>query len=390
MGSITAPLERSHDKLFSPLKIADGKIELKHRVVLAPLTRNRCLPLQEDDPETGTYNRVWVPDELVAEYYSQRTTDGGLLISEGIAPSLESNGMSGVPGLFLAEHLEGWKGVTKAVHAKGGYIYAQLWHAGRTTSEPFTGKPAVSPSVVPMEGDSYRVPAGHSGPVQYADFPPIELTKEHIKSTIQDYCNAAKMAMEAGFDGVEVHGGNGYLPEQFLSSNINKRTDEYGGSPQKRCRFVIELMEELAAAVGEENCAIRLSPFGLFNQARGEQRIETWSFLCEQLKAKIPKMSYISLIEPVRIHCFIDHFNIIVLMIRSAAIRANPFLLRERQISQLPGPRPVHHQPEVSAQDHERHALLLGRRLERHELLGCHRVGRIRRSPLRSLLYQHS
>lgn len=207
--------------------------------------------------------------------------------------------MSGVPGLFHPSHLAGWKLVTSAVHAKGGYIYAQLWHAGRTTTSPFSGKPSVAPSSVPMTGDSGRIPPGHSGPVQYADYPPLELTKEHIKSTIEDYCNAARMAMEAGFDGVEVHGGNGYLPEQFLSSNINLRTDEYGGSPEKRCRFVLELMEQLAAAVGEENCAIRLSPFGLFNQARGEQRIQTWSFLCEQLKIKLPTMSYISLIEPV-------------------------------------------------------------------------------------------
>jgi 2,4-dienoyl-CoA reductase-like NADH-dependent reductase (Old Yellow Enzyme family) len=109
------------------------------------------------------------------------------------------------------------------------------------------------------------------------------------------------MAMEAGFDGVEVHGGNGYLPEQFLSSNINQRTDEYGGSPEKRCRFVIELMEGLANSIGAENCAIRLSPFGLFNQTFGEERVETWSFLCEQLKKKIPKLSYVSLIEPVSV-----------------------------------------------------------------------------------------
>ncbi|KAL5421408.1 hypothetical protein PMIN04_005570 [Paraphaeosphaeria minitans] len=289
---------RSSDALFSPLEIAGGKITLEHRVVFAPLTRNRCLPLEKDDPEAAHYNRIWVPDALVAEYYSQRTTEGGLLISEGIAPSLESNGMSGVPGLFHPSHLAGWKLITSAVHAKGGYIYAQLWHAGRTTTSPFTGKPSVAPSVVPMEGDSGRAPPGHSGPVNYADFPPLELTHALIRSTIEDYCSAAKMAMEAGFDGVEVHSGNGYLPEQFLSSNINTRTDEYGGSPKERCRFVIELMQGVADAVGQDNCAIRLSPFGLYNQVRGEQRIETWSFLCEQLKKVIPRMSYISLIEP--------------------------------------------------------------------------------------------
>jgi 2,4-dienoyl-CoA reductase-like NADH-dependent reductase (Old Yellow Enzyme family) len=121
----------------------------------------------------------------------------------------------------------------------------------------------------------------------------------HIKQTIQDYCKAAKTAMEIGFDGVEIHGGNGYLPEQFLSSNVNKRTDDYGGSPEKRCQFVFELMAEVAKTIGEQNLAIRLSPFGLFNQARGEQRLETWTHLCEGLKKDHPTLSYVSFVEPV-------------------------------------------------------------------------------------------
>lgn len=104
--------------------------------------------------------------------------------------------------------------------------------------------------------------------------------------------------MDIGFDGIEIHGANGYLPEQFLSSNINKRTDEYGGTPEKRCRFVLELMDELAKTVGEENLAIRLSPFGLFNQTRGEQRVETWGHLCRELKSRQPRLSYVSFIEP--------------------------------------------------------------------------------------------
>lgn len=210
--------------------------------------------------------------------------------------------MPGIPGLFHPAHVSGWRKVTDAVHAKGGFIYAQLWHAGRATIELFSGRPAVAPSAVPLEGeDAYtrRAPPGHSAPVKYSDYPPIELSKEGIKQTIEDYCNAARMAIEAGFDGVEVHGANGYLPEQFLSSNINRRTDEYGGTPEKRCRFVIDLMENLASAIGPENCALRLSPFGVFNQTRGEARIETWGFLCSSLKEKIPEMSYLSLIEPV-------------------------------------------------------------------------------------------
>lgn len=303
-----ADIKKANSALFTPLKIANGKLTLKHRVILAPLTRNRGVPLAETT--SGHINRIWLADALNAEYYGQRATEGGLLISEGIAPSLESNGSLGVPGLFHESHLDGWRAVTKAVHEKGGFIYAQLWHAGRTTIEPFTGMPTVAPSAVPWDDlDAYhrRIPPGHSALVKYNDYPPIALTVPHIKRTIADYVSAAQMAMEVGFDGVEVHGANGYLPEQFLSSNVNKRDDEYGGSPEKRTRFVVELMEALARGVGGENVAIRLSPFGIFNEARGEQRVETWSYLCKQLKEKVPDMSYISFIEPVS-YTFVYYF----------------------------------------------------------------------------------
>ncbi|KAL1621751.1 putative 12-oxophytodienoate reductase [Diplodia seriata] len=300
MGSIIDAPKGPASKLFTPLDIANGNITLKHRVVLAPLTRNRGVPLStESTPEKP--NRIWFPDDVVAEHYRQRTTDGGLLISEGLPPSLESNGMPGVPGIFIPEQAAGWKKVTDAVHAAGGYIYAQIWHAGRTTITPFTGTPAVSPSAVlwddPDECYPYP-PVGADKPVKFREYPPIELSVEHIKRTIGDYVKAAKTAMEVGFDGVEIHGGNGYLPEQFLSSNINKRTDEYGGSPEKRCKFVLELMAEVASAIGEENLAIRLSPFGLFNQARGEQRVETWGHLCREIKKNHPTLSYVSFLEP--------------------------------------------------------------------------------------------
>lgn len=135
--------------------------------------------------------------------------------------------------------------------------------------------------------------------VKYSDFPPYEMTVEQIKSTIQDYVRTATWAMECGYDGVEVHGGNGYLPEQFLASNVNKRTDHYGSSPEKRCNFVLELMRQLAEAIGEDNLAIRLSPFGLFNQIRAEQRLETWELLCQKLKTSHPGLSYVSFVEPV-------------------------------------------------------------------------------------------
>ncbi|KAL5339947.1 hypothetical protein BJX70DRAFT_362345 [Aspergillus crustosus] len=287
-------------KLFQPLTIANGKITLRHRIVHAPMTRNRGVPESPlSTPEEP--NRIWYPGNLIVEYYRQRATNGGLIISEGIPPSLESNGMPGVPGLFTPQQSTGWKRVVDAVHEKGGYIYAQLWHAGRATIPQMTGSPAVSASATvwdsPTEVYSHP-PVGATKQVTYSEHPPIELTVEHIKQTINDYRLAARAALDAGFDGVELHGGNGYLPEQFLSSNINKRTDEYGGSPEKRCRFVLELMDELAKEIGDENLSIRLSPFGLFNQARGEQRLETWTHLSKELKRTHPNLSYVSFIEP--------------------------------------------------------------------------------------------
>ncbi|RKL07281.1 hypothetical protein BFJ70_g16926 [Fusarium oxysporum] len=290
----------AHSQLFQPLDIANGKIQLKHRIILAPLTRNRGTPLNaESTPENP--NRVWVPNDLMVEYYTQRTTEGGLIISEGLPPSLEGNGMPGVPGIFLPEQAEGWKMVVDAVHAKGGFIYAQLWHSGRANIPQLTGTPIMAPSAIPWDdpNETFSYPAPHSTtPVKLAEHPPIDLTVDHIKKTIRDYCNAAKTAMDVGFDGVEVHGGNGYLPEQFLSSNSNKRSDEYGGTVEKRCTFVLELMDELAKTVGQDNLAIRVSPFGLFNQARSQQRVETWGHLCRELKSRLPKLSYVSFIEP--------------------------------------------------------------------------------------------
>ncbi|KAJ4183388.1 hypothetical protein NW755_009879 [Fusarium falciforme] len=287
-------------KLFQPLDIANGKIRLKHRVILAPLTRNRGTPLNANStPENP--NRIWVPNDLMVEYYTQRTTEGGLIISEGLPPSLEGNAMPGVPGIFLPEQAEGWKKIVDAVHAKGGFIYAQLWHSGRANIPQLTGTPIVAPSAVTWDdpNETFSYPAPHSTtPVKLADHPPIELTVDHIKKTIDDYRKAAKTAMEIGFDGVELHAGNGYLPEQFLSTNINKRTDDYGGTAEKRCRFPLELMEELAKTVGQENLAIRLTPFGLFNQARSEQRVETWGHLCRELKTRLPNLSYVSFVEP--------------------------------------------------------------------------------------------
>lgn len=208
--------------------------------------------------------------------------------------------MPGVPGLFLEEQKVGWKQVVDAVHSRGGFIYAQLWNAGRASIPHHTGMPTISASATPYDGDEpYPYPPpGTSTQVKYADFPPTELSVEGIKKQISDYVKCAKVAIEeCGFDGVEVHGGNGYLPEQFLSSNINTRTDDYGGSPEKRCKFVLELMDALADAIGDDRLALRLTPFGLYNQARGQQRLETWGHLCRELK-KTHSLSYVHFLEP--------------------------------------------------------------------------------------------
>ncbi|CAG8977402.1 hypothetical protein HYALB_00007032 [Hymenoscyphus albidus] len=294
----TAPRGPS-SKLFTPLTIGNGTLPLTHRIILAPLTRNRGTP-QNTSPEPNSPNRTWLPNTLMKEYYLQRTTPGGLLISEGIPPNLEGNGMPGVPGLFCAEQVEGWKSVVAAVHARGGFMYAQLWNAGRASIPQHTGMPTISASATPYEGDEVypHPPPGSAVQVRYRGFPPTALDQEGIERQIKDYVRAAKRAVEdCGFDGVELHGGNGYLPEQFLSSNINVRTDAYGGTPENRCKFVLDLVDALVEAIGENKVAIRLTPFGMYNQARGTERLETWGHLCRELKKK-HNLSYVHFVEP--------------------------------------------------------------------------------------------
>lgn len=189
--------------IFSPLPIANGRIVLSHRVIMAPMTRNRGVPLPETD-------RVWLPDALVAQYYSQRASPGGLLITEGIPPSLEASGMPNVPGLFHDAQVQAWKEVVRGVHEKGGFIYAQLWHAGRATVPQFTGQEVVSASATPWETDDkfpFRTPEGEK--VAYRDYPPVAMTEAHFAKTTADFVRAAEAAVEAGFDGVEINGGNG-------------------------------------------------------------------------------------------------------------------------------------------------------------------------------------
>lgn len=239
----------------------------------------------------------------------------------------------------MEEQKAGWKKIAEAVHEKGGFIYMQIWHSGRANIPHMTGTPVYSASATPWDDPEERFPyppPHTSEQVRYVDFPPEEMSVAHIKQTIQDYVRTAKWAVEeCGFDGVEVHGGNGYLIEQFLASNVNKRTDAYGGSYEKRCAFGLELMDELSAAIGEENVAIRLTPFGLFNQIRSEQRLETWQTFCRRLKEAHPKLSYVSFIEPVslRVCLLLEQMEITLLIDHLTAIRAS---LQRRRKAELP------------------------------------------------------
>jgi len=230
-------------KLFEPLKI--GSISLANSIVMGPMTRCRAL---------GN-----IPNDLMATYYGQRAT-AGLIITEGTSPSPNGLGYARIPGIYSKEQVEGWKKITKAVHDKGGKIVIQLMHTGRISHQANmpSGSKIVAPSAVKPAGQMW------TDSLQMQDHPvPNALTAEELISTKAEFVTAAKNAIEAGFDGVELHSANGYLLEQFLSPISNVRTDEYGGSIEKRSKFVLEVAEAVAAAIGKDKTGIRLSPYGV-------------------------------------------------------------------------------------------------------------------------------
>ncbi|KAI1799675.1 12-oxophytodienoate reductase 1 [Daldinia bambusicola] len=275
-----APLKDT--KLFTRFKL--GNCELQHRIVLAPLTRMRGV--KESDG-------VYVPGELTAEYYEQRATKGGLLITEATDISHYAGGYPGIPGIFTSSQVEGWRKVTDAVHAKGGYIFLQIWHTGRASPPAYLGgQTPVSSSNRPMEGSWFNGTPCNTRL-------PRPLSVDEIRTIVQDFAEAAKRAIQSGFDGVEVHSANGYLLEQFLHDNINDRTDEYGGSIENRCRLTLEVLKAVCDAIGHDKVGIRLSPWNYFQSARDSNRLEHWSFLCEQI-ANLPasqKPVYVHMVE---------------------------------------------------------------------------------------------
>ena len=266
----------SKSKLFSADKV--GSLELKNRVVMAPMTRCRAI---------GN-----VPNKLMAEYYKQRS-GAGLIITEGTSPSPNGLGYARIPGVFSPQQVEGWKLVTSAVHQAGGKIIVQLMHTGRI-SHPLNmpeGSEILAPSAVKAAGQMW------TDEQQMLDFAePKAMTADDLVSTKEEYVFAAQNAMDAGFDGVELHGANGYLLEQFLSPVSNIREDNYGGTIENRCRFVLEVAAAVSEAIGKEKTGIRLSPYGVASDMPHYPEIEvTYHYLSEQLNKL--GLAYIHLVD---------------------------------------------------------------------------------------------
>ena len=250
---------------FEPATL--GKLKLTNHIVMAPMTRSRAL---------GN-----VPNDMMAEYYRQRAS-AGLIITEGTSPAADGLGYARIPGLFNQEQVTHWKGVTSAVHKAGGHIFIQLMHAGRIF-HPLNlpaGAEGIAPSAVAAKGEMW------TDQQQMQQQPvPRALRTEELAKVRDEYVASAKLAIEAGFDGVELHGANGYLLEQFLNPQSNQRTDDYGGSVKNRARFVLEVVRGVADAIGADRTGIRLSPWGVFSDMPHYPEIdETYAHLAEELQ----------------------------------------------------------------------------------------------------------
>ena len=250
-------------KLLTPFKL--GNLELKNRMVMAAMTRSRSF---SDGMAT----------DLMAEYYAQRAS-AGLILSEAINISADAVGSPFTPGLYTTAQVESWKKVTDAVHAQGGVIFAQLWHTGRVAhSVDRNGALPVAPSAIKIEGMQHFTSQGAK------DFEiPREMTAADIRQTIDDYVQAAKNAIAAGFDGVELHAANGYLPQQFLSDSANLRTDEYGGSIENKARFTLDVMRALIDAVGGGKVGIKISPLHPYAGIAFDDPSATYTYLINEL-----------------------------------------------------------------------------------------------------------
>jgi len=243
-----------------------GDIKLKNRVVMAPMTRSRA------------FNNI--PNDLMVEYYKLRS-GAGLIITEGVSPSPNGLGYPRIPGIYNKEQVDGWKNITDSVHKNNGKIFIQLMHTGRVSHPENMPKDAevIAPSAIATSGEMYTDSLGMQ------PYPtPKEMTLQDITNAQNEYVQSAKNAIGAGFDGVEIHGANGYLVDQFINTASNKRTDEYGGSIENRTRFAIETAKKMGETIGFDKTAIRLSPYGAFNgMEHFDQLEETYEFLAKEL-----------------------------------------------------------------------------------------------------------
>lgn len=257
-------------KLFQPLQV--GNNALQHRLVMAPLTRYRA----SDDH---------VQLDFVPEYYAQRASvPGTLIITEATFISARASGYPNIPGIYNAAQIAAWKKVTEAVHAKGSFIWLQLWALGR----------AANPKVLAKEGN-FRVVSSSAVPIAPGKAVPEPLTEAEIWEFIGDYAQAARNAIAAGFDGVEIHGANGYLVDQFIQDTCNQRTDGWGGSVEKRARFGLEVAKAVVDAVGADRVAIRLSPFSEFQGMKMKDPVSQFSYLAKGLKKL--RLAYLHVVE---------------------------------------------------------------------------------------------
>ncbi len=274
--------ETRTNSLFTPMRL--GGLSLDHRIVMAPLTRSRSI-----QPDS-------IPGTLMREYYEQRASDGGLVIGEATNISITSRGWLGAPGLYSDAQVQGWKIITSAVKSKGAHMFAQLWHTGRSSHTAMTGgEQPVSASVNQAywqhPNHLVSIPGGWTQPS-----PHRALIVPEIQAIVQDYKHAASRAMDAGFDGVELHAANGYLVDQFLQDGSNRRADEYGGSVENRTRFLSEVVTALIAVWGSGKVAVRIGPKGTWNGISDSDPETLFSYVADHLN-QFP-LAYLSLIEP--------------------------------------------------------------------------------------------
>jgi N-ethylmaleimide reductase len=265
--------------LFAPLQV--GPYKLSHRVAMAPLTRMRA--------EKSSL-AAWA---LNAEYYAQRATEGGLIIAEASQVMQSGQGSPNTPGIYTKEQIAGWRQVTDAVHAKGGIIFLQLWHVGRASHSSFQpgGGLPVAPSAIAIEA-STRSASGEVVPYEV----PRALETSELPGIIEAYKQGTLNAREAGFDGVEIHGANGYLLEQFLQTRSNQRTDQYGGSIENRARLLLEVTDAVIDAWSADRVAVRLSPYGVSNDSGEADPMPLYSYVVGELDKL--GLAYLHFVEP--------------------------------------------------------------------------------------------